>query len=47
MYVLLIMGPKWKLEIIWETIESNKPLISNTRLEDEEGEYFLGVDWSS
>jgi len=25
MYVLLIMGPKWKLEIIWMTKRSNKP----------------------
>ena len=24
-YILLIVGPKWKLEIIWGTIESNKP----------------------
>jgi len=24
-YVLLIVGSKWKLEIIWGTIESNKP----------------------
>ena len=44
--VLLIVGSKWKLEIIWGTIVSNKPKKINTRKDKlNSHQYRTEVEW--